>query len=110
MSHAQRIGISAIITAGVTIVAAFFALEAMGIGHGSHIPAALLFPFAFLTAFVVHHADWFLMTVVFSQFPIYGTILGRAWLRERLPGAAISVVVVHVVAVLGCAAAMTFAS
>ena len=110
MSHAQKIGVSVITTAGVTIVAAFVALQAIGIGHGSYIPAALLFPFALLTAFVVHHTDWLLMTVALSQFPIYGTFLGRAWLRDRLPRAAISVTVVHVIAALGCAAAMTFTS
>jgi hypothetical protein len=91
MTHAQKIGVSFITTAGMTIVAAFIALQAIGIGHGSYVPAALLFPFALLTAFVIHHADWLLMTVALSQFPIYGTVLGRAWLRDRLPRATMAV-------------------
>ena len=109
MTHAQKIGVSAAITAGVTTIAAFVALQAMGIGHGSYVPAALLFPFALLTAFIVHHTDWILMTVALLQFPIYGVVIGRAWLRDRLPKAAIVVSILHVAAALGCVAAMKFA-
>jgi hypothetical protein len=110
VSHAQKIGVSIITTVGVTAVASFIALQAAGIGLGSYIPAALLFPFALLAAFVIHHADWLLMKLALSQFPIYRLVLGRAWLRGRLPSAAVSVTVVHVLAALGCTAAMMFAS
>ncbi|MBI3876083.1 MAG: hypothetical protein HY300_09045 [Verrucomicrobia bacterium] len=109
MSHAQKIAVSAFATACIATAAALIALQAIGIGHGSYIPAALLFPFAFLTAFVVHHMDWLLMTLALAQFPIYGVFLGRAWLRERLKKTVIVVVVVHVVAASGCLAAMLIA-
>ena len=106
MTHAQKIGVSVVATAGVTAVAAFVTLRAMGIGHGSYVPAALLFPFAMIPAFFINDTDWLIMTLALLQFPIYGTFIGRAWLSARLPRTALAVSIVHIVTALGCVAAV----
>jgi hypothetical protein len=64
--------------------------------------------FSILTGVVIHHTDGLLLAMALSQFPIYGTILGRAWLYNRLAKAAYGVAVVHAVAVFGSIVAMTF--
>lgn len=106
MSHAQKIVVTVVMTVAVTIIAALIALQSMRGGHGSYIPAALLFPFALLPAFAIDHADWLLITLALLQFPIYGTVLGRAWLRGRLPRASLVVTIAHSVVALGCVAAI----
>jgi hypothetical protein len=95
MTPTKKIWVTITVTVVVTLLAAFIALFAAGAGHGTYLPAGLLFPFGTLYAMTSKHAyEGFGLVLVLSQFPIYAVIVCRAWLRgnSMIPAFAISLV------------------
>ena len=61
----------------VGVVALGFAIAAAGAGHGTYIPAKLLFPFTMLSGVFGDSLTLPYLVVALVQFPLYGFILGR---------------------------------
>ena len=70
-------------------------------GHGSYLPAKLLFPFSMLTTILDQHLNVTGAVLAVAQWPIYGAILGSVSARNR-QNAAFALAVVHAVAVVAC--------
>ena len=84
----------------LTPLAAVFALGSAGGGHGSSVPALVLFPFAMLLGFL-DAASPIVRLVALIQFPLYGVLSALLSLRAASPWRAIARIgMVHVVAVL----------
>ena len=74
---------------------------AAGVGHGSYLPFALIFPFAFMVAAAAPDALPLIWAVALAQFPIYGFVVGRRWISYPLRKAVFLIWVTHgVVAVM----------
>ena len=58
-------------------VAAIFVVMAAAAGHGTYLPAALLFPFTMLLALGLDTISPPLVALALAQFPIYGVILAK---------------------------------
>jgi len=59
----------------IGILAAWFALAAAGGGHGTYVPAAILFPFTMLISVKVGIISPVLLAGALAQYPIYGFLL-----------------------------------
>jgi hypothetical protein len=65
-------------------LAAFVAVSAAGGGHGTYLPAAILFPFTMLISAVLGRIPACLAAVALVQFPIYGLLLAIDQSPRRL--------------------------
>ena len=99
MTNAKKLGVSVIITTGVTTFAVFAVIHALDIKSAINW-LAVVFPFAALTSLIQRREDMFMLAVALLQFPIYGAIVGRAWLRCRLPRTAFTISALHLLAAL----------
>src|SRR6266404_697210 len=64
--------------AGVGLVAGVFAGWLAGGGHGTCLPAILLFPYAMGGALALGTSDPALLAVALIQYPVYGALIGAA--------------------------------
>ncbi len=91
----------------ITIVTALvcFAISALsaGVGHGSYLPFAVFFPYAFLASDLLGGIGIIAAFFALAQFPGYGAVLGRAWVHNRLCAAAVRIAIVHSIALVVCA-------
>ena len=103
MEKSHKIGI---VTA-LTIVSALacFGISALsaGVGHGSYLPFAVFFPYAFLASDVFGGIGIIAAFLALAQFPSYGAVLGRAWIHDRLRPAVARLAIVHSIAAVVCA-------
>ena len=59
------------------------AVFAAGGGHGTYLPAKILFPFAMLATVFGRSVTLFYAVLALLQFPIYGLLLGAAFRSRR---------------------------
>ena len=71
-----------LVGAFVGVLSLGFAVAAAGAGHGTYIPAKLLFPFTMLAGVFGDSITLPYLIVALVQFPLYRFILGRVFLRR----------------------------
>ena len=64
-------------------VSLIISVYAAGAGHGSYIPAVLLFPYTMLTTRVTGVISPFAIVLAAIQFPLYGIAIARAGAAGR---------------------------
>ena len=73
----------------VTPVFVVFAALSGGVGHGSYLPAILLFPYASAAGAVVDSVNlhwlwmWVVLPLALIQYPLYGRLIGLVWSGSR---------------------------
>lgn len=98
MASAARPGLVFAGLALFGLAALVVATGAAGGGHGSYLPAKLLFPFTMLLALPRGPISPFGMVLAVLQFPVYGGILAAAFAAGRQRYAVAIVVGLHVLA------------
>lgn len=84
------------------MISMWIELHAVTVKPTDDLRTALLFPFAMLMSFGVHHSTWLVMTVAVLQFPIYGIVIGWAWLQDKPRRIAVGLSLIHLIATLTC--------
>jgi hypothetical protein len=85
MNSSAKIGLVATATLIVAIAALGACFLSAGVGHGSYLPFAILFPYSFLTSVALGGGiDAGSGALALVQFPFYGVTLGYAWFRGGL--------------------------
>jgi hypothetical protein len=84
-----------VIGIGVCILGLLVAVWATGAGHGTYLPAKILFPFAMLAGVFGHSITLFYAVLAVLQFPVYGLILGAAFRSSRFVLCVIILSLVH---------------
>jgi hypothetical protein len=88
----------------VTIVCFFFGAASAGVGHGSGLPFAVLFPYWFALLEIGEALRFtglgmgvglFGMVLLVLQYPLYGLVIGIAWLKGKLIWAATVLIALH---------------
>lgn len=96
MDSKHKIGVVTAATLVVGLAAFGVSFLFAGVGHGSYLPFAILFPYSFLSTVVLGGGIGIVAaTLMLAQFPSYGILLGRAWLRGGLRWRTTWVIVVH---------------
>jgi hypothetical protein len=95
MTLSAKIGVVTISTVVVAALCIVSSILAAGVGHGSYMPFAMLFPFAFLTSTLLGDIGPIARGLAIIQFPVYGFILRHAWYRGRLRSRATILAIVH---------------
>jgi hypothetical protein len=84
----------------VSIVFTFLAIPicmfAMGAGHGTYLPATLIFPTAMLIAILAGQINSIAMLVALIQYPLYALILNNMKSNQSRGIAASIIVAVHI--------------
>lgn len=75
-------------------------------GHGSYLPASLLFPFSMLLAVPTGHISARAIALALAQYPLYGWVLSRARSHGSLRHARFFLAMLHCVAAYASVAAM----
>jgi len=70
-------------------------------GHGSYLPAKLLFPFSMLSSVLSGHVDAVGIVFALCQWPIYGAIVGGVPAPKRHK-ALVALALIHATAVVTC--------
>ena len=73
-----------------------------GAGHGTYLPAKLLFPYTMLSTVLFGSISDSFVIIAVVQFPVYGLILGLAARTYNFGFAAKVIAVVHVVCSVLC--------
>jgi hypothetical protein len=81
MSRSSRIGLA--FGTGVCILCLLVAVLAAGAGHGTYLPAKILFPFAMLAGVFGRSITLPYVVLALVQFPLYGLLLGAAFRSPR---------------------------
>jgi hypothetical protein len=96
-----------------TLALAIFGLAAFvvsgiaaGGGHGSYLPASLLFPFSMLLAGTTRSISARAIALALAQYPLYGWVLSRARSQGSLRYGRFFLVMLHCVAAYASVAAM----
>ena len=72
------------LTVVVTLASLGVALIAAGGGHGTYLPFAIFFPYGFLATVVLGGSIGVIAgALTLVQFPLYGIVVGRGWIRDR---------------------------
>ena len=102
MTRTSKISIS--VAASVLAMCLSFGASFLsaGVGHGSYLPFAVLFPFAFLASIPAQRIGAVAGILAVAQFPAYGFVMGRAWLRDTLPRVATYLLITHAIAATVC--------
>jgi len=103
ITRSHRLG--ALLFIGSTLVGAgllYGAVAAARVGHGTYVPAMMLFPYPMLLAAALEVGTPPLVIVAVIQFPLYGLILWIGLIRKRLGIVATTLIVVHLLAASGC--------
>ena len=100
-----KLGLVGIISGVVTgAVALWISVAAAAGGHGTYLPAALLFPFTMGLAVLAGSITPPLVALAFAQYPLYGWLAIRKGTRKstlRLLAIHVSAVALALVAVTG---------
>ena len=86
----------------VGAIACFVVLVTAAAGHGTYLPAALLFPFTMGLATLAGRINPALVAIALAQFPLYGLLAGRWGFSKwtfRLAGVHLLAMVLAVIAV-----------
>lgn len=103
MEPSRKIGVVTALTVVVSVVAFGVSLLSAGAGHGSYLPFAIFFPYSFLAIVLLEGEIGIIAgTLILVQFPMYGFVLGCAWLRDRLRWPAAWVIVTHILVAIVC--------
>ena len=103
MTRSLKIGIVAVAMVIAALACFVLSLLSAGVGHGSYFPFAICFPYAFLSVEVLGGDIGLIAgTLMVAQFLVYGIVLGRAWLEDRLPKGAAVVMITHFVVAAVC--------
>ncbi len=86
-----------IVSTVVGVLALAFAFLFAGAGHGTYLPAKLLFPYTMLSTALLGLIPDALVAIAVVQFPIYGLILGLAAKTHNFGFAARLIAIIHVV-------------
>jgi hypothetical protein len=78
------------------------AVQSGGRGHGDYWWAKVLFPYTMLSTLLFHSITVPFISLAVAQMPIYGSIMGIAWKRDKLVAWFTVLLVVHFVTVLIC--------
>ena len=89
-------GLVALVVSGIAAVG----------GHGSYLPANLLFPFSMLLAGPTGSISGRAIALALAQYPLYGWVLSRARSQGSLRHARFFLAMLHCVAVYASVAAM----
>ncbi len=84
----------------IAIPLAFFTVLAMGGGHGTYLPARLLFPFTMFSTFLGGSITSPFIVIGLVQFPIYGLLSGIFYRLGRVRAGMIGVALVHCAAIV----------
>ena len=79
----------------VTLIAFALAVGFAGAGHGSYLPAALLFPIPILTAFLSRHISKLAGCLAVAQWPAYAALMHLGDRRGHLKTTAAIIALVH---------------
>ena len=110
MEPSRKIAVVTTLTVVVALVCLGLSFLFAGVGHGSYLLFAIFFPYAFLATVLLGGNIGVLAGVLtLAQFPVYGVVLGRAWLRDRLRQGAGFIIIAHV-ALAGICAVIFFRS
>jgi hypothetical protein len=88
--------LGAIIGLGFGAVAIWMATAAAGGGHGTYLPAAILFPYSMVISAFLGNIPRALVVLAFVQYPIYGAVAAlvqsprRGWLALSCLHAAVA--------------------
>lgn len=78
---------------------ALVSIMAAGAGHGTYLPARLLFPFTMFSTFLSSSITAPFVAVGLAQFPLYGLLSGIAYQLGRVRACAFVIVAIHLIAV-----------
>jgi hypothetical protein len=73
-----------------------------GGGHGTYLPAKVLFPYTMLLAMTARTITNPLIVLAIAQFPVYGLIIDRAIRNGTVRKATVGVAFLHLGALVGC--------
>jgi hypothetical protein len=93
------------LVAGFLAVAVFVFFAAAG--HGTYVPAMVLFPYTMLSTYFFDEMTDLFVIVLLLQFPAYGTILAFAQYKKKLRATGIVLLATHL---LAAGAALAFTS
>ena len=103
MEQSRKIGVVTALTVVVAVACFGVSFLSAGVGHGSYLPFAIFFPYSFLATVLLGGGIGVIAgTLTLAQFPVYGVVLGRAWLRDSLRRRAAWVIVTHVLFATVC--------
>lgn len=71
---------ASVLAGGIALVVA---VVAAGAGHGTYVPAILLFPYSMLMASFAGATTPVLLALAVAQYPLYGLFLVTTWNRKR---------------------------
>jgi hypothetical protein len=72
----------------MTPILVILAAVSGGVGHGSYLPAIILFPYAtaliaIIDATGLHSlSPWFVLPLALLQYPLYGRLIGMVWVGK----------------------------
>jgi hypothetical protein len=81
-----------LLTPLLIIVAVF----AMGAGHGTHIPAIVLFPYGLMGVLFQDRISLAFMVIAILQYPLYGFIIDKANSPNQLRLSLLTLLVTHI--------------
>lgn len=87
--------------AGLGFAALFFVVTAAGAGHGTYLPAKILFPYTMLSTALFDEVTVPFSLLALVQFPLYGAIAGSVRAPRPTRSALSAAVVIHGIAALG---------
>ena len=82
------------------ILSAILAGAAAGGGHGSYLPAKLLFPFFWLLESLIDSNFGLIGLLAILQFPLYGLVLGISCFFDDMRRYLVGIVAAHLIAVM----------
>jgi hypothetical protein len=95
---------------GITItpIATIMAAACGGAGHGTYLPAKVLFPYTMLFAYPSEMITGPLMALGLLQFPLYGVVVAAAACKNRYVLPAVALALLHGLAAALCLAICGF--
>lgn len=96
---APRFWIPVVVSLAVTPVLLCLGVAPTGAGHGSYLPATILFPFTMLSTSVFHSITFPFIVLAIVQFPAYGIFLGFANTKRLLIPVASALLAIHALAI-----------
>jgi hypothetical protein len=91
----------ALASTGVGLIAVIVAVITAGAGHGTYVPAEILFPYTMLSTAFLGRVTAAFAIVALVQFPLYGALVGSVR-SSRLRLRAVAILVAIHVAVALC--------
>jgi len=103
ITRSHRLGV--LLVTGSTVIGAgllYLAVAAAQVGHGTYVPAMMLFPYTMLSAVALDAITAPFAIVAVIQFPLYGILVWIGLMRNRSGAVATTLAVLHLLAAFGC--------